>query len=47
MEEGTKMCLIALCCFYKIIQETACELIHGAFMALAQGKRKLCRHEHR
>jgi hypothetical protein len=39
--------LLAVCCLYKIIQETACELIPGAFISLPTGKRKLCRHEHR
>jgi hypothetical protein len=39
--------LLAVCCLYKIIQETACELIPGAFISIPTGKRKLCRHEHR
>jgi len=39
--------LLAVCCLYKIIQETACELIPGAFISLTQRKRKLRRHEHR
>jgi len=39
--------LLAVCFLYEIIQETACELIPGAFISLTQGKRKLCRHEHR
>jgi len=39
--------VLAVCCLYKIIQETACELFPGAFISLTQGKRKLCIHEHR
>ena len=47
MEDVTKIVsLLAVCCSYKIIQETACELIPGAFISLIQGKRK-CRPEHR
>jgi len=41
------MSLLAVCCLYKIVQETACELITRAFVSLTQGKRKLHRHEHR